>query len=281
MLVFQYWMPFFAPCFAFLGFLTRQMLGARVIYVCHNIIPHEKKPGDRLLNRLGLAFVDGFIVQSKAVLKDLLNLRIDAVYREVPHPVYEIFPPPIPKDKARKALAIREERVLLYFGNIRAYKGLPYLIRAMPEILDHFPVRLLVCGEFYEERAETMRLIERLDVGSAVTVYDRFIPNEEVQLFFCASDLVVLPYVSATQSGIVQIAYYYDKPVVVTRVGGLPEVVIDGKSGYVVAAKNAAGLAEAVVDFYRESRGKALVRGVKKEKHKYSWDRMVDAVEAF
>ena len=278
-LVFKYWMPFFAPCYAVIAGLSRWLLGIRCYYLCDNIIPHEKKPGDGFLTRLGLAFINGFIVQSASVRRDLLMLKPDARYIETPHPVYDIFPEAISKASAKKALDLREERVILYFGYIRAYKGLDNLIRAMPGILKRMRVRLLVCGEFYEGRDDTYRLIETLGIEEVVTVFDRFIPNEDVNRYFCAADLVVLPYVSATQSGIVQIAYHYNKPVVVTNVGGLPEVVRHGETGYVTPPENVDALAEAVIRYYDESREMEFSKAIVEEKKKYSWDRMVDAVE--
>jgi glycosyltransferase involved in cell wall biosynthesis len=272
-------MPFFAPCYALIALLTKRLLGVKTLYILDNIIPHEKKPGDRILSRVGLAFVDFFIAQSKSVLHDLLFFQPNAVFREIPHPIYEIFPPPVSKSEARKKLQIQEESVLLYFGYIRAYKGLRYLVEAMPLVLKNLNIRLLVCGEFYEGREETLDLVQRLGVQEYLTIYDQFIPNEDVGLFFCAADLVVLPYVTATQSGIAQIAYHYEKPVVVTRVGGLPEVVPHGKAGYVVPTKDPDALACAIQDFYQKKREKAMVKGVRLEKKKYTWDRMIQAIE--
>lgn len=153
------------------------------------------------------------------------------------------------------------------------------MIEAMPRILERFPVKLLVCGEFYEGRKETFDLIDRLGIAEVVVVFDGFIPNEAVHLFFCASDLVVLPYVSATQSGIVQIAYHYDRPVVATRVGGLPEVVVDGKTGCLVEPRDSDALAEAVVRFFQDEGKTDFGKNIAEEKKKYSWDRMVDAIE--
>ncbi len=278
-ILFKYWMPFFAPCYATIASMARYLLRVQVLYICDNIVPHEKKPGDKLLSKIGLKFVDSFIVQSKTVLKDLLTFRPDAVYREIPHPVYEIFPPPIPKKEARKKLKIIEDNVILYFGYIRAYKGLRYLIQAMPIILKNISAKLLICGEFYEGQKETLNLIRKLNLKNAVIVYDNFIPNEEVNLYFSATDLVALPYVSATQSGIVQIAYYYNRPVVATNVGGLPEVIINGKTGYVVPPQDPEALADSIVKFYREKKEKAFAENIEMEKKKYSWDRMIRAIE--
>jgi glycosyltransferase involved in cell wall biosynthesis len=193
--------------------------------------------------------------------------------------VYDFFPPAVPKPQARRLLSISEPNVMLYFGYIRAYKGLRYLLEAMPRILKRMRVRLLVCGEFYEEREELFALAERAGLREAVTFHDRFIANEEVAAFFCASDVVVLPYVSATQSGIVQVAYHYDKPVIVTSVGGLPEAVPDGRTGFIVPPRDPEAVAQAVLRYYREKREPAFSRNIRVEKKKYSWDRMAQAVE--
>jgi len=281
LLVFKYWMPFFAPCYAVVAWMSKRFLGARSLYVCDNIIPHEKKPFDILLTRLGLKFIDHFIVQSKSVREDLLHFHPDADYKEVPHPVYEIFPPAVSKDIAKKELGIIDSKVILYFGFIRKYKGLRYLVEAMPEILKTENVKLVICGEFYEGREEILTLISKLGLSGNILLADKFIPNEAVGTYFCAADLVVLPYVTATQSGIVQIAYNYDKPVIVTRVGGLPEVVIHEKTGFVAEPESAQSIADNILRFYAEKREVEFSANVKEEKKKYSWDRMAEAVGEF
>jgi glycosyltransferase involved in cell wall biosynthesis len=149
----------------------------------------------------------------------------------------------------------------------------------MPLVLKSLDIRLVVCGEFYEGREETLALIKASGAQGAITLADRFIPNEEVGLYFSAADIVVLPYYSATQSGIVQVAYHYDKPVIITRVGGLPEVVPDGRTGFVVEPRDPDAVADAILRFYREKKEKVFVENVKAEKQKYSWDRMVEAIE--
>jgi glycosyltransferase involved in cell wall biosynthesis len=276
--VFKYWMPFFAPCYAVLAFGARFFLKIPAIFLCDNIVPHEPSRLDARLTRLAVASPDAFIVQSGSVRQDLLRFRPDARFREVPHPVYDIFSPPLSKAEARTRLGLEESRIILFFGYIRAYKGLRTLIEAMPEILRETRVHLAVCGEFYEGRQETVDLIHHLGLQHKISLFDEFIPNEKVADFFCAADVVVLPYVSATQSGIVQIAYNYDRPVIATRVGGLPEVIVEGKTGYLVPPQDPAALALAVLRFYRGApdRFKSAIR---KEKKKYSWDRMAEAVE--
>ena len=278
-LVFKYWMPFFAPCYATLIFLSRLFLKIPSIYICDNITPHENHFLNRFLSWLGLLFVDGYIVQSKAVQDDLLSRKKAPVYQFVPHPIYEIFPEAISKEDARKQLGIHEKKVILYFGYIRNYKGLKYIVQAMPDILKKQPVRLIVCGEFYEGEEEILDLINKEKLHDSVTLVNEFIPNENVHLYFCAADLVVLPYVSATQSGIVQMAYYYDRPVLATDVGGLPEVVLNEKTGFIVPSKNSQALSDTVVKFYKNNMEPVFVKHILKEKEKYSWNHMTDAIE--
>jgi len=277
--VFKYWMPFFAPCYAVIAFFSSRVFKIRTCYICDNIIPHEKKIGDRVLSYMALKFIDFFIVQSESVKRDLLMFRPDALYTLVPHPVYEIFPDAVPKSDAREKLGIKEDNVILYFGLIRRYKGVKYLVLSMERIVKDTGARLLLCGEFYEDRDEILDLIEKSSVKDKITLCDRFIPNEEVADYFCAADLVVLPYVSATQSGIVQIAYNYNKPVIVTKVGGLPEIVPDGKTGYTVEPEKPEAIADAVKKYFANKDKHDFESSVKAEKKKYSWERMVEAVE--
>jgi glycosyltransferase involved in cell wall biosynthesis len=278
LVVFKYWMPFFAPCYAALAAGLRA-LGVPAVFLCDNVVPHETGFLDVLLTRLALRFPDAFIVQSESVRSDLLRFRPGARFRLVPHPVYDIFPPAVSRAAARRGLGLNDRRVILFFGYIRAYKGLAVLLDAMPEILRRLDVRLLVCGEFYEGRGESVDRIHRLGLERSVTLIDSFIPNEKVGEYFCAADAVVLPYLSATQSGIVQIAAHYDRPVIATAVGGLPETILDGKTGFLVPPNDKEALAGAVVRFYRERRGRAFEAAVRREKVRFSWDRMAEAAE--
>ncbi len=277
---FKYWMPFFAPCYSVLVMGLKYFLRIPSIFICDNIVPHEKKIGDAWLTRLALRFPDFFIVQSETVRSDLLRFRENAIHVKIPHPVYTIFPPSIEKQEARKKLGISlDVPLILFFGYIRPYKGLSCLIQALPEVRKNVPVELLVAGEFYEEREETLRLIQKLDLEKAVHLHDRFIENEKVAEYFCAADLVVLPYRSATQSGIVQIAYHYEKPVVATSVGGLPEVIRPGKTGCLVPPNDSSSLVKAILQFFTQDRTFPFAQWIRKEKEAYSWDRMAEAIE--
>ncbi len=280
LIIFKYWLPFFAPAYASIAFLTRLFTRTRVLYVCDNIVPHEKKLGDRLLTRLGLAFVDYFIVQSGIVRQDLLHFRPRAHFKEVPHPVYEIFRQNYTSAAARTRLGLDPaEKVLLFFGYVRAYKGLSCLLEALPLVQKRWPVKLLVAGEFYDDKEKYVSQIHQLGLRDAVAIFDDYIPNEEVGLYFAAANVVVLPYISATQSGIVQIAYNYNKPVITTDVGGLPEAVAQEVTGLVVPAQDAAALAQAIIRYFEENKEPKFSENIQHQKKQYSWERLARAIE--
>jgi glycosyltransferase involved in cell wall biosynthesis len=284
-LVYQYWMPFFAPAFGTIARRVKRLCrprGVRTIMVVHNLLPHERRPFDRALTRYVMGATDAYIVQSGTVRVDLVRLAPKARFLEVPHPVYNVFGDPIPKAEARASLGLPAEApLLLFFGLVRRYKGLDTLLRALPAIraaLDPSP-RLLVVGEFYEGREETAALVRELGLGEAVTIVDEYVADEKVGQYFSAADVVVLPYKSATQSGIVQIAYQLERPVICTDVGGLAEVVRDGETGFVVPPDNPRALADAVIRYQRDACEAGFMERIRGEKHKYSWDRMAKAIE--
>ena len=279
LLIFKYWLPLFAPCYITISLLVRLFTEYKVLYICDNIIPHEKRLGDTVLTKIALRYSDYFIVLSDAVQGDLLRFRPDAVYRKVPHPVYDLFHTNYDKITARRKLKIQKERVILFFGYIRAYKGLHLILQAMPYVLKHIDITLVVAGEFYDSKEKYTDLIEELNLNYHVEIFDSFIPDEEVGTYFAAADAVVLPYISATQSGIAQIAYNFDKPVIATDVGGLSEVVVNEKTGYIVRPEDPEAFADAIVKFYSQNKNREFVSNVKVEKGKYSWDRMAEAVE--
>lgn len=278
-LIFKYWLPFFGPSFGTIAAISRWRTKTKVLFLCDNIIPHERRPGDVLFTRFAFRFADFFIVQSDAVEKDLKAFVPKAKYQKIPHPIYEIFGTGIEKTEARKRLGIAEKPMMLFFGYVRPYKGLQVLLEAMPLILKEMEVILYVVGEFYEKEEKYSHQIRRLGIEKNVRVVSDYVPNEEVHLYFSACDVVVLPYLSATQSGIVQIAYQFDKPVIATDVGGLTEVVINETTGFIVPPNNPEALAQAVVRFYGEKREDQFVGNVRKEKEKYSWGPLVQAIE--
>lgn len=279
MVVIQWWHPYFAPCY----WLLEKSIGKKIkkVFICHNVFPHERFPMDRFLTKLVLKKGDAFIVHSKSDGEDLLTIKPNAEFRQNPHPTYNAFKiKNLTKEQARQELhRSSEERILLFFGFVREYKGLKHLLYAMPEIknqVDH--VKLLVVGSFGDDKEAYMQIIKDQKIVDCVEVIDGYTPDNEVEKYFAASDLVVLPYESATQSGIVQIAYGFEKPVVVTNVGGLPDVVEDGKTGYVVETKNSVRLAESVIRFYSEDKEKEFVENIRKEAYQFSWERMTEAI---
>jgi glycosyltransferase involved in cell wall biosynthesis len=270
-------MPFFAPCTGTLLRLLRRQVTARQILLCHNLIPHEPHWFDAPLTRFLLSVPDAFLVLSEAVERDLLRFRPDAKFIRVPMPIYEHFPAPPPRQAARQQLGLdSEQSVVLFFGLVRPYKGLGVLLQAMA----HVPcARLLIAGEFYQPRLEYERRIAELGLASRVRIEDRYIPNEEVPLYFSAADVVVLPYLSATQSGVAKLAYHFERPVIVTNVGGLAEEVDEGKTGHVVPPNDPAALAKAIERILQEKNHVAFSAHVREFKKRFSWERVVEAME--
>jgi glycosyltransferase involved in cell wall biosynthesis len=276
----QWWHPFFAPAIFTIGALLKIMRRGKIVFICHNVLPHETSRVDRLLAALAFSVGDGFLVQSREDRDKLARIRKNVPVIVHPHPIYDFFATGrLTKETAREAIGEEAGPLLLFFGYIRTYKGLGYLIEAMPLVREKIPARLLVVGEFYEDRATYTALVERLGLSEAIRFVDRYVGNEEVEAFFIASDLVILPYVSATQSGIVQIALAFDRAVVVTNVGGLPEAVAAGKTGFVVPPRDPAALAGAVIRFFEEGWAPRMAPYFAGEKTRFSWEAMADAVE--
>ncbi len=281
MLIFQHWMPFFAPTFGTIAGRVKKGRKTRVLFICHNVIPHEERPGDKLLTRYAFSKADYFIVMSKAVQEELLHFIPNADFRMVHHPVYEIFKKKYSKETARTRLGLGTGPIILFFGYVRRYKGLHILLQALKIAKKEIPIKLLVAGEFYEQEDIYFKQVREDGLENDVMFFNRYIPTNEVGLYFAAADVVALPYISATQSGIVQICYHYDKPVIATDVGGLPEVVRDGETGFVVPASDVQAFANAIIRFFREKRQDIFSAHVKSIKKEFSWDRMAEAVESF
>jgi glycosyltransferase involved in cell wall biosynthesis len=286
--IIKYWIPFFAPGFFAVTWLLRRRTEVRVIYLLDNVIPHEKYPLGTWLTRLALRQGHGFIAQSDQVRQDLFTVLPDTDPDQVittPHPVYDFGVPGRPRKsqtEARESLGLdAAEHLVLFFGFIKPYKGVLHLIDAAASLKETFGdrLRILIVGDIYGDKQPYLDRIAGSPGGDIIRLVDGFVPDETVEDYFLAADVAVLPYVSATQSGIVQIAYNYDLPVVTTRVGGLPEVVLDGKTGFVVPPEDPAALAQAVARFFQEDRAEEFSSGVQAEKSRYSWDRMAEAVE--
>jgi len=213
---------------------------------------------------------------SETVRRDLLTIKPDAKLVLSPHPLYDVFGNPKEKEEAKRALGVSGP-VLLFFGFVRAYKGLAVLLDAMPEVLKEFKPTLLVAGEFYEDKDTYLKQIDRLGIGDCVQVLDRYIANDQVADYFSAADVLVLPYLSATQSGITQIAFVFDLPVIATNVGGLPEVVDDGRTGFLVPSQDPKALAGAIVRYFKENKEASFKENIQVEKRRFSWEGFIDA----
>ncbi|MCX5800924.1 MAG: glycosyltransferase [Candidatus Eisenbacteria bacterium] len=281
LLIFKWWIPFFGPCYASICFLARKLTGARVLFICDNVIPHERRVVDRILTKLAFAQVDYFVTLSNAVLRDLKSVKPGAVAVEIAHPNYDYFTfGRIESEAAKRRLGV-DGRVILFFGYVRPYKGVRYLLEAFAKVKERVKATLLVVGEFYEPREPYLELIDKLGLGKSVVLVDRYVSDEEVGLFFSAADVVVLPYTSATQSGVVQIAFAFEKPVISTRVGGIPEVVNDGVNGILIPPSDSEAMAGAIETFFGGNLSDTLVKNIRENSSAYSWTPLVEALEHF
>ncbi len=287
LIIIKYWIPFFAPAFFTLAWIIRKFSKAKVLFQADNVIPHEKRFGDTFLTKLALSQGDKFQVLSESVAEDLklFNKKNKPVIHSK-HPVYNLFGDKIEKNEAREYIKkefgvdVIKDKVILFFGYIRKYKGLNYLIDAMKDVVKEMDVKLLVVGEFYEDETKYREQIKQNNLEKNIFVVSEFMPNEKVRYFFSACDCAVLPYNSATQSGITQIAYFYDKPVIATKVGGLSEVILNEKTGYLVEPKNSLQIAESILKFYKENREEEFSKNVSEEKKKYMWESFVQEIIA-
>ena len=277
--VLSYWMPFLAPSFGVIARGLRKR-GVRVIGLVHNAIPHERRPGDRTLSRFALGACDGLIVLSDEVRADVTRLGVSAPVRQTAHPPYDVFGESVPQTDARAALRLPADApVFLFFGFIRRYKGLHVLLTAWAEVLRTVPeARLVVAGEFYAD--EDALRAQAAPFGDSVRFDADYIPDDRVGLYMSAADAVVQPYLTATQSGVAQIAFQFGRPVITTDVGGLAEVVPDGDAGLVVPPDAPDALAAALVRFVRADLGASLAEGAVRQRERTSWARVAEAVES-
>lgn len=275
LIIVRFWLPFMGPCLGTILRIIRKNKYTKIVSITDNVIPHEKRFGDEVFTKYFLKPIDAFVAMSKEVLNDLKSFsNKPSVY--TPHPLYDNYGASVNKGEALEKLGLNpSERHLLFFGFIRKYKGLDWLLEAMnDDRIKAENIKLIVAGEFYGDEEVYTQLIEKFQLHSSVKLYTSFIPNDEVKYYFCAADLVVQPYKTATQSGITQIAYHFEKPMIVTNVGGLAENVPDGKVGY-VAEPNPRSIADAIIKFYEPNSIPELESNIKAEKDKYSWDNFI------
>lgn len=278
LLIYKYWMPYFAPSFGTITRIAKRNGKTKAMVICDNVIPHERKPGDITLTKYFFNAVDSFICMSNSVKEDLLTVKPGAEHKLLFHPVYSNFGEAIDKQEARKQLGITEERVILFFGFIREYKGLDTLLHTVALLKDEMNIAVVVAGEFYSDEEKYKKIIRENGLENNVKLYNDFIPTNDVKKYFSCADVVVLPYKSATQSGIVQIANNFGKPIIATNVGGLGEVIKDGYNGYLVEKENPGALADAVRKFYNEGKENEFAANIKRELDNYSWAKFTEGM---
>ena len=279
LLIIKYWLPFMGPALGTIARIARRNRHTRVICIADNMIPHEKRPGDRLFTKYFTRGVDGYIAMSHEVYDDIEKLVAHPLRRFTPHPVYDHYGEIISREEALEALHLDPAcRYLLFFGFIRDYKGLDWLLQALADDrLRDRQVRLMVAGEFYSDSEPYLKLIREKGLEEKVVLHTDYIPNEQINRYFCAADMVVQPYKTATQSGVTQIGYHFNKAMLVTDVGGLGEIIADRRSGYVVKPEVSA-IADAIVDFYDGERQADFEKETMKLKEQFSWTRMTDVM---
>lgn len=281
MLILQWWHPYFTPCYWILMHICKK---CKIVLICHNVLPHERFPLDSTLTKSVFNQASCFIVHAKEEAEELIKLIPHAEYRINPHPTYDFFRfENLTKEDAREKLNIDiNAKTILFFGFVRAYKGLKTLLYAMPKVIKSFSeIKLMIVGEFSNDKEDYLSLIDELKIKEHLLIVDNYVADSEVEAFFAASDVVALPYESATQSGIVQIAYGFEKPVIATMVGGLPDVVEDGKTGYLVKPHDSDAFAEAIIKFFENEKSNNFVNAIKENAYQYSWERMADTILSF
>lgn len=280
LVVIRYWTPFISPCLGTICRIVRKNKHTKVIAIADNIIPHEKMPGTNMLARYITKSCDGFITMSKAVLNDLNKFDTKKPRKYTPHPLYDNFGEAISKHEAKKILNLDENtKYILFFGFIREYKGLDLLIKAFADKrFQNMPVKLLVVGEFYVDSKPYLDLITKEGLTEKVVLNTNFVPNNEIVNYFCACDIVAQPYKDATQSGVTQIAYHFDKPMLTTNVGGLSELVPHNVVGYVVNP-DSTEIADALFNFFDQNKEDIFTENVKTEKKRFSWDILLQNID--
>ena len=283
LLICCYWMSFFAPAYACVSRIARRNGKTRCIALVHNRIPHEPNILDKLFAPSFVQSQDGFVALSESVVGDIDRLDKTGKPKTFsPHPIYDHYGERMTKKEACKALGLPEAKAyMLFFGLVRAYKGLDLLLDAFGMVKDRLPdLQLIIAGEFYEDEDKYRKQIADLGLTERVIIKNEFVPDGDLRKYFGAADLIVQPYKTATQSGVTQIAYHFERPMLVTNVGGLAEIVPDGKVGYVCPVDEHA-IAQALVrfaDMSAEERDKLFGENIKKEKQKYAWSVMTAAI---
>jgi D-inositol-3-phosphate glycosyltransferase len=266
-----------APCLGTIARLLNKKI--KILAITDNVIPHEKRIGDTLLTRYFVKSCDAFLSLSASVLDDLSKFTNTTYKKFIPHPIYNVFGDKIPKAKALENLGLNsEDKHLLFFGFVRKYKGLDLMLKAMGDSrIKAMGIKLIIAGEFYDDKTEYTDMITNLGIEDKIIMKSDFIPAEKVKNYFCAADMITQTYRTATQSGVTQIAYSFDRPMLVTDVGGLAEIVPNNKVGY-VTSQNPTEIADAIIDFYTNNKEEYFSDNTRLEKKRFSWEFFVEGL---
>ncbi|MGZ3881464.1 MAG: glycosyltransferase [Flavisolibacter sp.] len=277
LIVVRYWLPFMGPA---LGTILRQVKKnrhTRIVCIADNVIPHEKRAGDLSFTRYFIKAPDAFVTMSEKVFADLRKFT-NKPAELVQHPLYDNFGEAVSKEEARRFVGLKgEDKIVLFFGFIRQYKGLDLLLKAMAdERIKAENIKLLVAGEFYEDEKPYMEIIQENNLEDRLILKTNFIPDSQVRYYLCSGDCVIQPYKNATQSGVTPLAYHFEKPMIVTNVGGLPSLVPDGKVG-LVCEPTPGSIASSILKFYQLGE-QYFIPHLRSEKEKYSWSKLTNAI---
>lgn len=279
LVIFRYWIPFMAPCFGTIARIVKKNKVTRIVAITDNVVPHEKKPLDKAFSKYFVKSMHGFVAMSRSVLNDLklFDNKKTKIYN--PHPLYDNYGEAIEKSIARMRLGWPETaKCILFFGFVREYKGLDLLIQAMAQpALKEKNYKVYVAGEFYDNYDKYNELVKKYSLENIISMPNEFIANDDIVNYFCASDLVVQPYKDATQSGVTQVATHFNKPMIITDVGGLSEFVPNGVTGFVVSPRPE-NIAEAINKYFSHNFENEFVKNIDHEKKKYSWEKMVRSI---
>lgn len=279
LILFMWWNPILTFAYVSIAYFFRLLAGSRIVYYCHNIFPHEESLAGRLLTRFALRAADIFLCQSTQDARLVQNLFPDKHAIKVSHPTYDIFPKKnISKSEAQKRLGISSP-TLLFFGHVRKYKGLEILLHSLPEVLKEIDCTLVIAGEFYEPRQKFMKIISDHDLRDKVMITDCYIENDRVEIYFSAADAVVLPYVSAANSGVIPLAFHFNAPVIAAETGGLQDMVEHRKTGFLAPPNDSGKLASAILEFFREKESIDFENNIKTSKKKNSWQSLIYEIE--
>ena len=276
--IIRYWIPFMAPSLGTIAkFINKKI---KIFAITDNIIPHEKRFGDAILTKYFVSKCNAFLALSSSVLDDLSKFTKTNNKIFIPHPIYDSFGQIVEKEIAKSTLGLdKDGKYLLFFGFVRKYKGLDIMLEVMSDKrIQDLGIKLIIAGEFYDNQEEYIKKIEDLNISDYVILKNNFIPESEVKNYFCASDLITQTYRTATQSGVTQIAYHFERPMLVTNVGGLAEIVPHNKVGYVCDI-NISKIVHCILDFYNKDKEAEFSKNTKKEKKRFTWGELVIGID--